>query len=142
LQAAHVITDMFCEYSSSKLKTGSLLYKWAADHKTIILLNGGNTADLNELADFFLDSDENPYPYGYFKEDKQSLNESITSVGIILPAEIYDTAAEDRRQGGTNWQKLSTFGFEPGQIGMATRPALSKWQNELISRLNQCSLAK
>lgn len=61
---------------------------WARNHKTVMLLNGGNQESLKTLIQFFNQSD-NPFAWSYFREDEQSLNNCITTVGIILPERIY-----------------------------------------------------
>jgi hypothetical protein len=95
LQAAHVLTEMSMK---ARLKGGQYWQQydnWASDHKTIILLNGGNDKDLRELLTFF--NTPNPYLYASFCEDQQSLNGAMTCVGIILPENIYESSAALRR---------------------------------------------
>jgi hypothetical protein len=149
LQAAHVISDISIQsYDSSRQREPGddnvqdardfanfeQYYEWARDHKTIVLLNGGNSKDLQELFDF-IKAGDHEYPFAKFHEDEQSLGGALTSVGIILPAEIYDTAADDRRLGGMYDPRGST-------IRRQGRPRLNDWQEELVVRLNRYGLAK
>ena len=64
------------------------MWEWATNHKTMILLNGGMASDLLRLEDF-LDTADNPFAWTAFREEKDALNGSITSVGIVLSEKIY-----------------------------------------------------
>jgi hypothetical protein len=93
IQAQHCTAELFTHYNRQS-RGGKLLYDWAQNHKTTIVLNGGNCADLKNL---FLSlralCDELGFPYTSFQEDEQSLNGAITCVGVVLPARIYETAS-------------------------------------------------
>ena len=97
LQAGHAAVDLYVKYHlMQEQDSRQVLYAdWAANHKTMVLLNGGNSADLQDLFDF-LNCEENPYPFVKFHEDEVSLNGALTYVGMILPPKIYDTAARIR----------------------------------------------
>lgn len=90
LQSAHCIADMFVKYQQSTKE--EFLFNWAENHKTIIILNGGNSQELFDLYERFRDIDH-PYPFGAFNEDIQSLNGAMTCVGIILPEPVYTLAS-------------------------------------------------
>ncbi len=90
LQTAHIVSELFNDYTLCE--PYEILTDWAKDHKTIVILKGGNSKDLLDLYDFFNDG-ENDYPFAKFCEDEQSLNGACTAVGIILPEIIYETAA-------------------------------------------------
>jgi len=90
IQCAHAIGRMAREYNY-------IFNEWIENHETIILLNGGNCTDLDDLYDTLSRlikdlnyDDSNPLPLVRFHEDKRSLNEATTCVGIILPDSIYD----------------------------------------------------
>ena len=89
LQTAHVVAEV--AVNSYKFKNSGMFGMWARDHKTITILNGGNCAGLLEIKEFFEQS-ANPYVWASFNEDQESLNGAITAVGIVVPAEIYETA--------------------------------------------------
>jgi hypothetical protein len=71
-----------------------ILWDWARNHKTMVVLNGGNTKDLREL---YLQirylGDNLNLPYSAFNEDEASLNSALTCVGIVVPENIYNGAA-------------------------------------------------
>ena len=114
---------------------------WATQHKTVVLLNGGNQQSLQDLH-AFLDDKANPYPYGQFKEDNQSLNECLTCVGIILPEKIYEGAIHlrDRRT------KVQSVGLGINIIisfngKQANDHDYTDWEIELMTRMNEYRLA-
>jgi hypothetical protein len=88
LQTAHVVGELFA--FNTKGKKRRILDKWAGSHKTIIILNGGNTLNLETLTGRIARlGDALQLPYIHFKEDKATLNGSTTAVGIIVPNSIY-----------------------------------------------------
>jgi len=87
IQAQHTTAEMFIEYPDAPD-----LLDWATNHKTSILLNGGYSENLHRLVDSFA-VEENDFAWGHFHESEEALDGALTCVGIILPAEIYDTAA-------------------------------------------------
>lgn len=120
---------------------------WIADHKTIICLNGGNNAGVQDMYAFLNDT-VNPYPFAPFHEDEESLGGIMTSVAVILPARIFDTASLQRRsmlpEGVTyTYDKLlgeHRFAFdEDGETRLET---FSEWEHELMQRLSRCGLAR
>jgi hypothetical protein len=146
LQANHVCVELYNKYNFQFLElksydeltsfskrnamSWSYLREWAKDHKTIVLLNGGNSKDLRDIHNMMMGEDfersNHDYPFASFHEDEQSLNGALTSVGIVLPAKIYETAANDRS---------NTL---PDYI----RPRLTQWEEKMVLALNRCGLAK
>lgn len=132
IQAQHCTAELFTHYNRQS-RGGKHLYEWAQNHKTTIVLNGGNCADLKNL---FLTMralcDELGLPYTSFSEDEQSLNGAITCVGVVLPASIYETASVVRSQPG------------PGtlvSIDVVNGEPLSWAEQQLIDILNSHGLA-
>lgn len=141
LQNAHCIAEMSTRYRAQT--TLSTQYQnWALDHRTIILLNGGNQLALQELLTYF-DVDENPYAWDYFEEDEQSLNNCLTCVGIIIPENIYNAAQLVRTKNatimdiglGSPWGKYIESTTESENY------ELTDWEFGLIERINNCGLA-
>ena len=156
LQTAHCVAEM-----SQQSKASEIYDDWAKNHKTIVILNGGNCAALEELCTF-LDVHQNPYPSACFYEDKESLNGAITAVGIVLPEQVYEAAKYIRWRyikiddtvlefDWTRW----TFGTVPPTASAEDfvlvhqyidflNESVEKygtWFVGLISRLNACPLA-
>ena len=158
IQAAHATHEMFTRYTHtiSGEKT-QMLYDWAENHKTMILLNGGYMETIQDLVWFF-SHDENPYPWSKFREGEDSLGGILTTVGIILPERIYLTAAAVRSERpwtatGTIRETLEQHGcftVGPGNDLGFDVPCdqdqltieISKWEYDLINRLNQFGLAR
>jgi len=88
VQTAHVVSEL-------SIKGGDMYKEWAACHKTIIILNGGNNEELVDLRGFI--SGITTYPNASFYEDGASLGGIMTAHGIILPELVYNEMAEYRK---------------------------------------------
>ena len=132
IQAAHAIDQMWLQFMEA-LQRGTLsaleqsrfemLCEFSKNHKTFILLHGGDHAELNDLANL-LASDENPYPWAKFSEP--GLNDAITSVAIVIPERLYDEASTEVGRGLV----------EP-ETG-----AYSAWEVEFLKRRVVCGMAQ
>lgn len=90
LQTAHLVSELFAYYGDDEYDGYSqdmydMLFLWANAHKTIIILNGGNSQNLQTIYDFIDQKYDGNYPFEMFLEDKESLNCALTCVGIIFP---------------------------------------------------------
>lgn len=102
LQTAHLVEELNLKYTlagvnawrsmSNNFKaTHNVLQNWGKYNKTIIILNGGNSARLLDIYKFFLEYDASlSLPFAKFNEDEQSLNNALTCVGIVVPMTIVD----------------------------------------------------
>lgn len=98
IQTAHVVSDLFAKYSNKNY----CLNEWASNHKTIIVLNGGNQSMLEQtFRDMEAFAEKGNYPFVMFKEDTQSLNGAVTAIGIVLPSEIYNLQKLYRNEDGS-----------------------------------------
>lgn len=90
IQTQHACAELFVKYQQdSQCKHN--LYDWATNHKTTIVLNGGNAQSLHNLYDRLLPlCDCLNYPISVFYEDQQSLNGCITCVAIVVPDSVYN----------------------------------------------------
>jgi hypothetical protein len=148
IQPGHAAVELFVKYHHSSVV--KILYDWAENYKTFMCMNGGNNADLLELWSF-VDDINNPYPYAAFYEDEQSLNGTMTSIGIVLPEKIYVTAEFERKSQSSNFIKLpETVDSWSWHSWVATiidskgnwkEYIFSDWEKELIERLNKTGLA-
>jgi len=159
IQAAHAISDMFVKYMPIRGDAYGdrmqFLYDWADDHKTMILLNAGYSRNIEELKVFFSQKD-NPYPWDIFHEEVDSLNGAATSISIILPQKIYDTAALFRKRISSTTDEPSprVLVKNTGMLkvtpnnnwGIDTEETLTwnftDWEIQLIEKLNTFGLAK
>lgn len=154
IQAAHSVAELFVKYKEIdlyeySLSTGNnpsihiceaadkadMLFDWAKYHKTIVCLNGGALVDLKNIEELMKDSD-NKYPWSVFYEDEYSLGEILTNVAIVLPEEIYDTAAKIRSkefsiQDNNVYDYFNKFYM-----------TLTDFDKKLIELLTSCQLAR
>lgn len=136
IQSLHCTSEMYLKYTThSKFTTddgGSQqrddLYNWAQHHKTVVILNGGESEDLDTIRGV-LDDIDNPYAWAPWYESVEALNASLTCVSIILPPRIYDSAKELRR---------------PPRYRDKTKIAtdLTDWEFKLVEAMNGCALAR
>ena len=144
IQAAHVTHEFFTKYKGDVDPVASILWEWALNHKTMILLNGGYAEALEDLHAFF-ESPSNPYPYTWFHEEKASLNGALTSVGIVLPEKIYDTARLLRGRDGDELDAViraaGRYNTEPDEEGKSEERELSRWELDLCHELNRYGMA-
>lgn len=97
IQPAHCLVDMLMFYHQVKpnsIETG-ILDEWANNHKTMICLNGGMLADIEETyAKLTVFSAALKLPFGCFHEEQAALGGQMTTCGIIVPEYIYALAAD------------------------------------------------
>jgi hypothetical protein len=87
IQSQHTTAEMFVKYLADS-KNKDMLYEWAMQHKTTIVLNGGMQSDLEGI-EYTLTYCR--WPWASFREDQRALNGTLTNVGVILPEYIYET---------------------------------------------------
>lgn len=97
IQSLHVLGNMIAKYTDEDRSWAEekmdMITDWAKNHKTVIVLNGGNQASLVQICGDIENSWIGPkLPHACFYEDGQSLNGCLTAVGIIVPEYIYETA--------------------------------------------------
>ncbi len=127
LQVAHCVTEMAIQATSHSSE--QTFFKWAQNHKTIIILEGGSHQDLLDIKSLF-EMKENVLPYGSFREDQDSLSGAMTCVGIIVPERICAAAEEIRKEK-----------YENAYVQNVLRN-FTEWEKNLIRLLNECSLAR
>lgn len=131
IQAFHVLGEMVSRYTHTT-PAYNTLYDWMDNHKTLICLNGGNNANLTEFYDLLTQSDNPGYPVAKFHEDDASLASILTSVGIVLPAKIYD--AEERCVASDS--ESITYGYFYDDV------RLSPWEEEVYLKIKRMPLAR
>ena len=100
IQSLHCLNEMYCKYNSMRggmceTKANADLFEWGREHKTVIILGGGESADLIAIWDQF-DVKENKFPWAVWSESVSALNSAATCVGIIVSSELVDAVAEMR----------------------------------------------
>lgn len=163
IQAAHCQMELFVKYQDSGVnfvddylpsineieyqQKVDDLYDWAENHKTMVCLNGGALQDLKNIEELMKDVG-NKYPWSTFYEDEYSLGAILTNIAIVLPEEIYDTAAKIRSREYFLTNNVVTE--NPIHIGISTdvliEPkfimTLTDFDVKLIELLNSCQLAR
>ena len=153
IQTAHVVAEMFVKYGWSPsgqpnqtpfdVSKFDQLIRWAKDHKTVIVLNGGDADDLIDLR-AFLDSPDNPYPHAFFEESPGAMNGCLTSVGIVLPERMYDKESTlvGKACASTPEQLAELNRFFPDQLSsIFSERQYTKWELTFLARRVVCPLA-
>lgn len=131
IQSAHLVHELFIKHRGTypSLQQREILYEWATNHRTMIVLSAGNLEGLKEAERHVAKVSESlNLPGTYFNEDEASLGGVLTCVGIVLPECIYDAKFYD----GPNkyWYFSDSFRFDEGTV-----------EAEFITYLKGCRLA-
>lgn len=107
VQNFHVCHELFNKYPLSSTSASNVLHLWSLGHKTAVFLNGGNAAGLRDVyAQISEFGDSLDLPYAKFHEDEDSLDNSMTACGIVLPTSIVDIAQRLREGTGVFYQDI------------------------------------
>lgn len=141
IQSAHVTHDLFVKYRKHlEYEKNEILFDWAENHKTMIVLNGGYSSTIAALGNLFFDS-KNPYPFAAFHESEDALCGALTCVGIVLPASIYETAALIRKD-PTLIEYITNDGFLSATYTGADEDwEFTGFEFKLVQELNNYGLA-
>lgn len=127
---------------------------WITKHKTIICLNGGNAKGIREWLELLNVGElngHNKFPFAPFFEDEQSLDGSLTSVAVVLPARIFEGAAALRRvkydeKVSVEWdyvlKELRLSWTDKDFDSQPHRHTYNQWERDLMLKLNSCDLAR
>lgn len=88
IQSAHAMSEVFLRYPQRIGPASHLLWDWAFDDKTMIVLNGGYQSSLQELCEK-LKPLSGTYPWASFCEEQDALNGAMTAVAVVLPEYMY-----------------------------------------------------
>jgi len=141
---------MMLAASLGEMPNSELVYDWAENWMTMICLNGGDWNGVNEWC-AFLHNTANPYPFAPFFEEVGAIGpiEIMTSVAVVLPARIFETAGLLRRlhrlPEGVHYAQDKLLGehrFTFNEDATIRTETFSNWEYELMERLNACGLAR
>jgi len=129
----HTTAEMFIKYSVDYTYTpqAKMLDDWAYDHKTTVLLNGGDYDGLYAIRELMY-VEANPYPWAGFSESAGALNKTLTCVGIILPERVYEAARTVFIRPVSLW----------GGIPQDHPEGISDFEYQLLTMMNNCHLAR
>ena len=85
IQAGHAAVDLVDDYRDNKD-----VRDWARNHKTFIILNGGDHTNLINIMTY-LDTQCPKVPSSVFTEP--GLDNAITSIAVLVPEKVYEHAA-------------------------------------------------
>lgn len=102
IQAFHCLGEMIYKHGTDN----PIVNEWLTSHKTLVCLNGGNNASLNDFYSLICNNPD--YPVAKFYEDDQSMGGMLTCVGIIVPERLYGIDLLD----ATTWSDLDTWELE------------------------------
>lgn len=153
IQSTHSVVELFNKYLISEGWVNGCaeqINEWASMWKTMICLNGGDAYGVNQIYSFFNSLADNPYPFASFCESESALDGTMTSVAIILPARIFETAGlmrEHQLPKGVHYThdrliKEHRFSFSHIDGGVDRTETYSQWEYELMKKLNECALAR
>jgi len=80
VQAVHVTAELLLKYHDGSRPT---VQEWARKHKTVVLVEGGNSASMNELA--YCSAESKLFPTARFYEDLATLDGILTAVAVLHP---------------------------------------------------------
>ena len=156
IQSGHASMELVNKYMIDQSWVNEVVEQvadWVSNHKTIVCLNGGNSNGVRDIKGFLdsgMQSGQNTFPYAAFFEDEQSLDGALTSVAVILPARIFETAELMRRRtlpDGVHYthDKLldeHRFSFSHVGGGVERTETYSEWEYDLMILLNSHGLAR
>lgn len=118
IQSLHCLSEMYVKYTSmqggvDQTTANSDLFEWAKNHKTVVVLNAGESVSLAQIRTEFQTGDPD-FAWAHWNESSEALHGALTSVGVILPERVYMAAREIKK----NWRdrnlpkKLGLTDFE------------------------------
>lgn len=143
IQVAHTLSDLYTKYWKNPIPgyyepnyAFEKIIEWGIDHQTIIVLNGGFQQDLLFIKYIFECGGDYrktgiiykmTYPWTFFREDEQTMNQMVTCVGIILPDNLANYAKAVRENDQDKIHSLTE--------------TLNPCDLEIVKLINSCPLA-
>lgn len=137
IQSAHVVHSLFVKYPT--VESNSILWDWAQNDKTMIVLNGGAHDDIVQsfqaASALNLNHHNVLLPLESFSEDAYSLGGIMTCWGIVVPKCLYDSKYDDQTGG---------YFYDDELVMPPTRYdyAVGTPEYTFIKLLKSCSLAR
>lgn len=88
IQALHTLGNMFVNFPFDETATSddahlirhNILMDWAANHKTVVIMNGGDSNDLAAIREIVFAQER--FPCAYF--DEEGISDALTCIGIVV----------------------------------------------------------
>ena len=99
IQSLHATVEL-CGAHGFGSKRSKNIEEWASHHKTVIVLNGGNSAMLKNLKEMLVDIEDGDGPVGLldfatFEEDDSTMGGIMTAIAVLVPEEIWGAETYD-----------------------------------------------
>jgi len=129
IQSAHLVHELLLRYMVANTHASRLAFDWARNHKTIIVLNGGNSEEIWEVRQVLEPQFE--YPWAIFRESERALDGIITGVGVVLPASVFDCTVDGAAVGPAVFIRP---GGEEVKLGAADWPIINLIKSKGLAR--------
>jgi hypothetical protein len=100
IQTQHVDREQTNKYRATDGTPVEVLNNWSENHKTTIVLNGGDNASMHDHYNFLLNNPlvlgDTTLPFAKFHESESALGGLLTSVAVVLPEQVYDAVPYSR----------------------------------------------
>lgn len=127
IQGAHAMQELAVKYRDYKgdKNIERLYWEWAKNHKTVVFIEGGFSSGIDS---WFSTIFHHPFklPRASFKEDGETLKGLMTSIAIVVPDSLYETATLLR-------EDSMLFVNRPGDFSVG--------EQDLITKLSRARLA-
>lgn len=80
VQAAHAVAELVHRYDDVE-DPNYHVSKWVSNDKTLLLLEGGNSANLRQILEL---AEKSHLPYAEFREDDETLDCILTAVAVVV----------------------------------------------------------
>lgn len=133
IQSLHCVSEMFIKYPdlltniNPSATQADDLNEWAKNHKTVVLLNAGESVSLRKIESLMQD-ESNEYAWASWCESDEALHGALTNVGIILPERIYKGAQNIKK----NWRDRN----------LADKLGFNDFEKEIIELINTTYMAR
>lgn len=135
IQAAHVVHELFNKYDLSKMDgidhksmlQREKLVDWSENHKTMIVLNGGMTEQMEPMLPII---EASGLPWASFYEP--GIGNALTCIGIVVPERLY----------GADLEQEYRYDWYSKMFGAKTDRKLTVEEFAFITKLKSMSLAK
>lgn len=144
IQAGHAKDEMWAAVTDHRGDPKfDVVRDFAKNHKTFVILMGGDHKFLQDTYLNLFCRKDNPHPHAWFKEP--GLNDAVTSLAIIIPDRLYDDTANDFGRA-----LVKNGGFTPGWnkslpdtlVAEITLRNYTPWEIDFLMFKSPCPLAK
>lgn len=157
IQTAHVQHELWLKYlpffhlndnivgisphESKMHHISKILKEWASDHKTMVVLNGGDNFALQDLTEFLCDK-QNNMPWAHWRESEGALGGSSTAVSIIPDTATFKLIRMYKKGEIQLKEWGNKSGYNLVDFKKETVDSVSKFRGDLIRMIAKAELAR